>query len=284
MSSIKNMFTSRFEGGTVIQFDYSQLEVIGLAWLSGDEQLKSDIRAGLDMHCMSASFAYDHTYEEIYREHKAGNGRFTKMRRDAKPLGFLVQYGGAAGLMAHQTGLPKKTCQQFIDRYYARYEGVKSWQDQVAADVLKNRKMSHHMVNGMSAGRSMISSPTGRRYTFIEQAAPEWMGKKLSFSPTQMKNFMVQGFATGDVVPMMLGRVNRYLKNYHPEVCLINTTHDSLMLDVPPMGPLEYSQLVNGTKKLLESAPSVLNDVFGIDFDMKLPVDMESGDTWGSLK
>ena len=141
--------------------------------------------------------------------------------------------------------------------------------------------MSHHMVGGMSAGSSMITSPTGRRYTFVEQAAPAWMGKKLSFSPTQMKNFKVQGFATGDIVPMMLGRVNRMLKKEFPEVCLINTTHDSLMLDVPADTDIN---LVSQTKELMESAPAVLEEVFDIDFDMKLPVDVEMGPTWGELE
>ena len=193
MSSIKDMFTSRFDDGVLIQFDYSQLEVIGLAWLSGDEQLKADIRGGLDMHCLSASFISDYTYNEIYKAHKAGDADMSALRKRAKPLGFLVQYGGAAGLMAHQTGLPKKLCQQFIGRYYTRYRVVEEWQERVAHDVLRNRTMSSHMVNGMSAASSMITSPTGRRYTFIEQAPPAWMGKKLSFSPTQMKNFKVQG-------------------------------------------------------------------------------------------
>ncbi len=282
MSSIKDMFTSRFDDGVLIQFDYSQLEVIGLAWLSGDEALKKDITSGLDMHCLSASFISDYTYNEIYKAHKAGDVDMSALRKRAKPLGFLVQYGGAAGLMAHQTGLPKKLCQQFIDRYYARYVGVEIWQETVAADVLRNRKMSSYMVGGMSAGSSMITSPTGRRYTFIEQAAPSWMGKKLSFSPTQMKNFKVQGFATGDVVPMMLGRVNRLLKRDFPEVMLVNTTHDSVMLDSPPV--TKRGGLIIQTQELLESAPQVLKEVFDIDFDMKLPVDVEMGPTWGTLK
>ena len=66
MSQIKNCIHSRWgTDGVIIQADYKQLEVYGLAYLSKDTQLKSDLLNGLDMHCVNASFIYNETYENI---------------------------------------------------------------------------------------------------------------------------------------------------------------------------------------------------------------------------
>ena len=54
------------------------------------------------------------------------------------------------------------------------------------------------------------------------------------FSPTQLKNYPVQGFATGDIVPEVLGRLRRVLteKGLSDKVLLVNTVHDSVLFDV----------------------------------------------------
>lgn len=283
MSRIKECFISRWEGGSLIQFDYSQLEVICLAFLSGCTVLRDDLLSGIDMHCMSASFMLGKTYNSVKVAYDAGEDWAILARHKGKPLGFLVQYGGAAGLMHKQTGVPLKDCKRFIKEYYDRYVGVAKWQLQVAEDVRKNRKASTHMVGDIQAGSSKISSITRRIYTFVEQIAPAWVNGATSFSPTQMKNFLIQGFATGDVVPMMLGRLNRYLKEYwdNQRVLIVNTTHDSVMLDVHP--DVDTVNLVTNVIELLELAPAVLKDIFDIDFDMPLKVTAEWGGSWGKL-
>jgi len=63
MSKIKECFTSRFEGGKIVEFDYSQLEVIGLAVLSKDPQLMKDLRDGLDLHCVNTASLYQKDYQ-----------------------------------------------------------------------------------------------------------------------------------------------------------------------------------------------------------------------------
>ncbi len=291
MSTIKSCFTSRFERGHLIQFDYSQLEVICLAFLSGCVNLRHDLLNGVDMHCMSASFMSGKSYIEIKKGVDAGETWARELRQKGKPLGFLVQYGGAAGLMAKQTGLPKADCNAFIKRYYDRYTGVGDWQMSLAHNVQANRQPSTHriggtmidgkMVGGTPVGMSKVNSITRRRYTFIEQLAPAWMKAKTSFSPTQMKNFKIQGFATGDIVPMMLGRFNRWLKKEYPTVLIINTTHDSVMVDVP--FNVTWSKFIADGIELLETAPMALKEVFDIDFDMPLKVEAELGDTWGGM-
>ena len=283
MSRIKECFISRWDKGLLVQFDYSQLEVICLAFLSGDEVLRDDLLSGTDMHCRAGSFLSGRDYTELKHAYDAGNEDAAKIRRQGKTLAFLVQYGGSGGLMHKQTGIPKKDCTHFIKEYYARYRGVKLWQDDVAQKIVKARKASTHMVGEVQAGSAKITSISGRIYTFVEQIAPAWVMTATSFSPTQMKNFLIQGFATGDVVPMMLGRTNRFLKeHWNPElVLMVNTTHDSIMLDVHPT--VDAVRLVTEVIEQLEQAPAILEDIFDIKFDMPLKVTAEWGSSWGKL-
>jgi DNA (cytosine-5)-methyltransferase 1 len=47
---IKQIFTSRFDGGYIVEVDFNQLEVVALAHVTGDHQLIADISGGADIH------------------------------------------------------------------------------------------------------------------------------------------------------------------------------------------------------------------------------------------
>jgi DNA polymerase I-like protein with 3'-5' exonuclease and polymerase domains len=134
---------------------------------------------------------------------------------------------------------------------------------------------------GLPAGQGWYAGPTGRRWVFHEHDHPFKDGT--SFSPTQLKNYPVQGFATGDIVPLVLGKLFRVLKNseYAQQALLINTVHDSIILDVKKEVLDEVCKLV---KDVMESAPAYLDEVFGIKFDLPLPVGISYGPTWGEQK
>lgn len=284
MSDIKHCFRSRFVNGSLMQFDYSQLEVRVLAFLSGDEVLKRDLADGVDLHCMAGQFLSAIPYEELRRKYLAGDAAATSIRKQAKACAFLTQYGGGAGALASGTGLNIERCRHFLKQYYLRYSGVKLWQDKVMELVKKHSTPSKIIIKGQQARMSRINSRTSRRYTFYEQEAPAFLksrGVNLSFSPTQAKNYPVQGLATGDIVPMMLGRLNRFLWEHYPQVVLVNTIHDSVILDIPR--DVRQLQIASDVRALLESAPAVLHQVFGVRFDVALPVDIEVGKDWGNL-
>jgi len=84
MTQIKDCFTSRYEGGKILEVDYSQLEVIGAALISGDENMKKDIEEGIDSHAQSASWLNPYSYKEIKEGYEAGDSFFTAMRKAAK--------------------------------------------------------------------------------------------------------------------------------------------------------------------------------------------------------
>lgn len=101
----------------------------------------------------------------------------------------------------------------------------------------------------------------------------------LTFSPTELKNWPIQGFATGDVVPMMVGILLNNLEKhgFTDKAKLVMTVHDSVVLDVPT--DMLYT-VASVAKKTLESAPAYLKSIFNIDFPCKLGVGVEAGNNW----
>jgi len=102
----------------------------------------------------------------------------------------------------------------------------------------------------------------------------------MTFSPTELKNWPIQGFATGDIVPMMVGILLRNLEDaklVDKGACLVMTVHDSVVLDTPK--EIEYS-VAKLAKETLENAPMYMKQFFGIDFPCKLGVGVEAGSNW----
>jgi len=287
MSRIKECFTSRFvDGGVIMEADYSQLEVIVLAFLSQDRQLMADIKTGIDLHCMSAADLFSIPYKDLLAGYQEGNEVFTKYRKIAKGFSFQLQYGSGATAMAEKLELPVEMAKKFIKNYYARYPGVKRFQEKVSSEVQASRKPSKYRTEkGLPAGIGHYTSITGRRYVFQEYDSLEFMvkrGQPVSFSPTQMKNYPVQGFATGDIVPLMMGVLYEELKKdpfLITKALLVNTVHDSIMLDVHGAVVDKVARLV---KRVLEDAPKYILDTWGIVFDLPLKIDVTTGRSWAT--
>lgn len=281
MSDIKEIFCSRFLGGYIIEADFSQLEVFALSFLSGDEQLKEDLRNGVDIHSVNAANLFDYNLVDFLSLIKQEAPNELWLRKIAKTLTFQLQYGAGYKTMAAQNDISEDTAKKFIKVYYDRYKGVKAWHDRLLFNAKSNRKIStKHTKTGVPAGVYKMPSITGRIYTFYEQ---DGFRGEPSFSPTQLKNYPVQGFATGDIVPMVLGGIHKaiYEKELQHGALLINTIHDSVLLDVHNGYVHKIAQLV---KTKMEEAPQLLYDNFGIDFDLELKAEVKVGKNWLTME
>ena len=300
MSDIKQCFTSRFVGGVMMEADFSQLEVIGLAILSEDKQLRQDILDGKDMHCVSASWVSGESYEHIKERVDAGDKKYIAMRQAAKQPRFELQYGAGAPTIAKNNGWPLSKAQDYIKRYYERYPEVKGWQDMVSAVVEGTAKLTNETTpSGDIIKRGYFKSITGRRYVFkqfeskgtrFDPKTKKRVPREPSFSPTQLKNYPVQGFATGDIVPEVLGRLRRVLteNNLSDKVLLVNTVHDSVLFDVDVKAIREMSYSIDGIalfiKNVMELAPQFMEERFGVKIDLPLKVDVKYGESWQETK
>jgi len=290
MANIKDSIISRFEGGSILEADFSQLEIIALAYLSQDRQLYEDINNGVDYHCRSASFLYSTPYDVIRKAYLDGDKLWTKRRKIAKGPGFLIVYGGTEFGMSKKTGLSKEQCKTFIDNWYGAYSGVKFWHGLLQAQVDSSKvPSSRRTESGLPTMKGFINSVSGRRYVFsqYEKSRKNYKTgqreKIAEFNAAQIKNYPVQGFATGDVVPLMLGVLFKHLVSidFIGKKCyLINTVHDSVILDVRQG---EERLVAQEVKKVLEDAPMYIRDAGWGDFDLPLKVDVEWGPTWDRL-
>lgn len=276
-SDVKKAFVSRFgEDGEIVELDYSQLEVIALAVITGDPQLKQDIRDGRDLHFETGKEVFGWRNEsEMDKE----------TRRVVKGVNFGLIYGGTANGLAHTTGQPKSTVEKLINAFYKRYPRVKMWQNDAVhavqhGDVEPVRGVTTK--NGQPVHESCYESPTGRVYTFRTYDAPEWLqekGEATSFSPTEIKNYMIQGTATGDIVPIALSILCDRFVWYHENdmAYLTNTVHDSILIDTRKCCKEEVIDLA---VEVMESMPTVLKQMFNWDFDLPLKAEASSGPNW----
>lgn len=154
------------------------------------------------------------------------------------------------------------------------YSGVVHFYEKMTNSVKMSRKTTNRelYVDGKKfySGVGWFGTPTGKRYVFREEVAPDFLWKKkswqknfiptyVSFSPTQIKNYPVQGLA-GEVVIMCLGIIFReFLKRPHFErkALLVNSVHDCAWLDAhkevsEEAGKLVYDVFVNAQKHVQE--------------------------------
>ena len=288
--NIKKCFVSRWgNDGYIVEADFSQLEVIGAAEISGDPMMRKDILDGIDSHSQSAAWLNpEYSYEDIRGGYLDGDVFFTKLRKNAKAPRFELQYGAGATSIAENNKISIEAAQGFIDRYYQRYSVLKDFQDRVMATVQKSRvPTGEHTPRGNPQGIGTYISQTGRIYAFLEQDAPSFLQRKgvlTSFSPTQCKNYPIQGFATGDIVPEVVGRLMRRLQVSYKlrEKCLmINTVHDSIIFDVHKS---ELNLACRQIKTIMEDAPVWMKQRFGIEITLPMNVDVEYGTNWYELK
>lgn len=276
MSQIKEAFPSRFEGGVILEADFSQLEVIGVAILSQDPVLIADILSGMDMHRVRAADLFNKPIEEVT----------DKERQTTKRLSFQLQYGAGAPSMAKKLEIPKETAQRFVDQYYGRYEVLKEWQDKNMEAVKRSRKPTgERLPSGLPQGRGELESATGRIYAFLEKDKPPgWQGrdKEPDFNPPEVKNYPSQGFATGDVMALFRGKVFRKLlhSDLWKKALLINTVHDSVLLDC------ESLEVAYRVKALLEETaaelPALLTEYWDLEVPVPFKIECKAGPTWGS--
>lgn len=262
---VKRAYISRFPNGKILELDYSQLEMVALAYLANDKQLIEDINNGRDMH------------RELY------NGMYGRYPTDAerkpfKRFSFLLVYGGGVTTLMAQSGCDRATAKKFISTFYTRYKGVKQYHESIVKEANDKAVVSYE--EGVSGPQYTYyhPSPTGRHYVFKKYAS-DYKAGELTFSPTELKNWPIQGFATGDVVPMMVGILLRKLEEagLSHKALLVMTVHDSVLLDTEDEVCYDAACIAKDT---LEKAPLYLKQYFNIDFPCQLKVGVDVGTTW----
>lgn len=144
--------------------------------------------------------------------------------------------------------------QHVIDRYYAKYSGIKKWHDSLLRQVRE---------------QGYIEIPSGRYYPFKPtQKRGEWV-----WPVTQIKNYPVQGFGA-DLV--MLARIEAYrlLKQAGIVFKMVQTIHDSVVVDTPNENCYTVCRLL---KQAVESVPGLCVREFNYPFSLPLTCEVQVG-------
>ncbi len=96
---------------------------------------------------------------------------------------------------------------------------------------------------------------------------------------TQIKNYPVQAFATADIVPLVLMTIDNMLMNM--DSCIVNTVHDSIVIDVHPD---EVDDVLNIVNSINSEMKTLINTRWNIDFNVPLKLDAKIGDNWLDTK
>ena len=286
-SDVKRMFVSRFgeNEGRMAELDYSQLEVVIQGVLTQDKQLCQDLRDRVDFHCKRLAAKLGEDYDEVKRLCKVvEDPAYVDMRTGVKSFSFQRAYGAGASTIAEDTGMKRSDVDALIVSENLLYPSVEAFDKMLEKHIKQNAKktMKKLFIEGIAFTQKEASwdSPTGTRYTWRQDIAPEFMQAKgifTGFSPTQRKNYPMQGFG-GEVMQTMLGKTFRYMianDRFNGDVLMVNTVHDCQWLD----GKADIlDKVVPEVKALMETVPAVFNKAFPkLNIDVPFPADAEVG-------
>lgn len=255
-SQIKRAFVSRFNAGKIVQSDFTSLEIYVQAALTGCRQLIADLIAGLDMHVLRAEQAWgaaegkDYAYikeaakDDKHPEHK----KWKKLRGNAKVFSFQRAYGAGVAKIAATTGMAVEDVEALVAAEAERYPELITYIEEVTAAIQRNRVPTsryceHPDIKGLQCqlGRSHFSTPDGKLYSYSESPSPEFIAKKpahkggtaQSFSPTEIKNYVVQGTGGEWAKAAMYLAVRAFYRfdNFDGLALLVNQVHDAVYVD-----------------------------------------------------
>lgn len=245
-SKVKLMFVSRWGAdGVIVQDDFSSLEVYVQANLTLCKQLIEDLKAGLDMHCLRLAAKEKMAYDEVLALCKGPNktAEWGYKRTGTKEFSFQRAYGAGAEKIAETTGMSVEDVKALTAVEELRYPEINVFFDEEVEGSMKaTRRPTSSFVPHPTAkqmvqlARGFYRAPSGALYGFMESPTPDFIAKRgtlASFSPTEKKNYPVQGEGGLWMKAAMWLLVREFYRraNWDGLGLLINTVHDAAYSD-----------------------------------------------------
>ncbi len=197
-------------GSVIVSADYSQIELRIMAHISGDPAMLKAFADGEDIHRATAAEIFGIPPEEVQSE----------QRRYAKVINFGLIYGMSAFGLAQNLGIERGAAANYIDRYFARFAGVKQYMDETRLQAKARGYVE--TVFGRRLWLPEINSGNGPRRAGAERAAI---------------NAPMQGTAA-DLIKLAMIAVQGWIEAEKLDTRMIMQVHDELVLEVPE-GELE---------------------------------------------
>ena len=229
------------EGKVLVALDYSQIELRILAHIAQIDALKEAFERGDDIHAMTASEMFDVPMDQMTPE----------IRRNAKAINFGVIYGISGFGLARNLRIPRAEAQGFIDRYFERFPGIRTYMDDTKAFAKEH---------------GFVQTLFGRKINTPNIAAK---GPQAGFAARAAINAPIQGTAA-DVIRRAMVRMPEAIADL-PATMLLQV-HDELLFEVEKGAE---DALIAAAREVMENA----NDPV-VKLDVKLIVDAGVGANW----
>ena len=228
------------EGCVIVSADYSQIELRILAHLSEDETLIRAFNTDEDIHTRTASDIFG-VFPEMVN---------TDMRRQAKVINFGILYGMSPFGLAKELGINQKLAKAYIDEYFLKYQGVRTFLDTILEKARKD---------------GFVTTLLNRR-----RYLPEINSRNVSvrqFAERMAINTPIQGTAA-DLIKVAMLNIWKRLNDENLMSSMILQVHDELVFEVPAG---EKETIIDLVKREMEGVISLC---------VPLKVEISAGKNW----
>ena len=238
-AEMRKFFVAK-DGFTLVDADYSQIELRILAHISGDEHMIKGFQDGADIHRMTASQVFHVPFDEVPAE----------LRSRSKAINFGIVYGISAFSLSQDIHVTVKEAKQYIEDYLSTYNGVANYM-----------KESVEKAKTLGYVETMFHRP--RALPDINSKKPALRG----FSERVAMNMPIQGTAA-DIIKLAMIKVYRRLREENLRSRLILQVHDELIVEAAENEAEKVKEIV---KHEMENAAKL---------SVKLEVDIHDGKNW----
>ena len=229
------------EGNVLLSLDYSQIELRILAHIAKIDTLKQAFHEGQDIHALTASQMFNVPLENMD----------PMVRRQAKAINFGVIYGISGFGLARNLRIPRKEAQSFIDTYFERFPGIRTYMDETVSFAKEN---------------GYVETLFGRKIHTSEINAK---GPQAGFAKRAAINAPIQGTAA-DVIRRAMVQMPNAISHLPAKMLL--QVHDELIFEVNKDALNETTEVV---RNIMEKASEPV-----VKLDVPLVVDAGFGNNW----
>ena len=228
------------KGHVIVAADYSQIELRIMAHLSKDKGLLNAFEQGLDIHKTTAAEVFAVAINSVTKD----------QRRAAKAINFGLIYGMSAFGLAKQLGIDRNEAKEYVDLYFNRYPGVKSFMDLTRDNAKQN---------------GFVETVYGRRLYLPEINARN--ATRRQYAERTAINAPMQGTAA-DIIKHAMIDIDIWISKANFNAKMLMQVHDELVFEVH-------------SKKLKEFVKEI-NDRMTKNNDLIVPleIDIGHGNNW----
>ena len=192
-------------GYTLLSVDYSQIELRLMAHFSKDQRLQAAFHEGRDIHQATSAEVFGVPIEQVTGD----------QRRAAKAINFGLIYGMSSFGLARQLGIGRNEAQEYIDRFFARYPGVREFME-------ATKKQAHE--------RGYVETLFGRRLYLPEINSRNPAQRQ--YAERTAINAPLQGTAA-DLIKLAMIDLHGWLAKAAREAHMTMQVHDELIFELP---------------------------------------------------